>query len=275
MSFIGGGLEMSDVAIKIKSLGAYYSQTAAAFHRVSGFGRFPEPEPPYTFPEVQTDDASGALSQSLDSIVSDVGGASVVSPLLLEVIDARLSERSFGSIALPEAYIGSLLWAAYGKRTKGGEVCNRVVPSAGATYPLSVYLLALFVEGVSCGFHRYQPDSNSLVFLPQIIIPSRVNDWFRTTHIDYTKAAAIVFIVGNWQGICPKYGARGYRYLLLEAGHMAQNVCLLATALGVSHVPVGGFVDDAVNTAFDLDTEKEGTVYSVVLGQLSQQRAQK
>ena len=56
---------------------------------------------------------------------------------------------------------------------------------------------------------------------------------------------------------------------------MAQNVCLLATALGVSHVPVGGFVDDAVNTAFDLDTEKEGTVYSVVLGQLSQQRAQK
>lgn len=258
---------MSDVAAQIDSTIEYYSQMATAFHRVSGFSRFLEPEPPYEFPDSPRDDSSGPLTRRLDRTDIDTSGASVLQ-VLIDTIDARVSQRTFGSFALPQAYIASMLWAAYGKRSAGDDVCNRVIPSAGATYPLTVYLLALSMKGVNRGFHRYQPMSDTLKQLPQIPIPMRVNDWFRTTQIDYTKASGIVFIVGNWQRICPKYGARGYRYLLLEAGHMAQNICLLATGLGVPHVPVGGFIDDLVNAAFGLNSEKEGVVYSIVLGKL-------
>lgn len=251
---------MGNVAVKDESLVADYNQAAAAFHQVSGFGRFSEPEPPYALPEPHEDTAVGLLKLGL---VTDDSG-------LLKTMGARLSQRDFGSHALPNAYLGSLLWVAYGKRPWGAAPCNRVVPSAGATYPMTLYLLALSTEGLKPGFYRYQPASDTLVYLPNIAVPARPNDWFRTTHIDYGKAAGIIFIVGNWQRICPKYGARGYRYLLLEAGHMAQNICLLATALAVPHVPVGGFIDDAVNAAFGLDVNKEGAVYSLVLGQLPQ-----
>lgn len=238
---------------------AFYSQTAAGFHRVSSFGHFPQPEPPYSISQNKLNVPSGVRFEH--DLVS--GSASS----LLGAIDARCSQRNYGSEPIPRAYLGSLLWAAYGKRTAGNEVSSRVVPSAGACYPLSVITLVLSVVDTSRGFYEYQPNTDTLDYLSGISIPLELNDWFRTTHIDYRSAAAIIFIIGHWQRICPKYGSRGYRYLLLEAGHMAQNICLLTTTLGVPHVPVGGFDDDVVNSAFNLNSEKEGVVYTIVIGQ--------
>jgi SagB-type dehydrogenase family enzyme len=243
---------------------AFYSQTAAAFHRVTCFGHFPEPEPPYSFPQNKLNELGGSCFEH-DTVR---GRAS----LLLGAIDRRRSQRTYGPESIPRTYLGSLLWAAYGKRTANDEVSSRVIPSAGACYPLSVYALVLSVTDTIRGFYEYQPDTDTLIYLPEILVPLKVNDWFRTTHIDYKGAAAILFIIGHWQKICPKYGSRGYRYLLLEAGHMAQNLSLLATTLDVPHVPVGGFNDDVVNSAFHLDSEKEGVVYSIVIGQMFERR---
>ena len=66
-----------------------------------------------------------------------------------------------------------------------------------------------------------------------------------------------------------KYGARGYRYILLEAGHAAQNLCLLASERGLASLCVGGFADAAVNRFLGLDPRTEATVYCVGVGHRS------
>jgi SagB-type dehydrogenase family enzyme len=66
-----------------------------------------------------------------------------------------------------------------------------------------------------------------------------------------------------------KYGDRGYRYLLLEAGHVAQNVVLAATGLGLGVVNLGGFLDDELSGLLKLDPESETVLYGAAVGQPS------
>jgi SagB-type dehydrogenase family enzyme len=224
---------------------------ALAFHMASSFGRFEALPPPDGAAVVETPAVPVAPPISL-------------SLPLGQILAERRSERRFGDAPLSCADIGAVLWAGYGRAAEPSGLERRTVPSAGGLYPLRLVLLATAVGDMPRGLYR------AAAGLPPVPIetppPETVGDWFHTHHVDYTRAAAVIFVVGRFDAICGKYGERGYRYLLLEAGHVGQNLCLAAAALGIPHVPVGGFDDDAVNAAICDPAGNEVALYSVVLG---------
>jgi SagB-type dehydrogenase family enzyme len=147
----------------------------------------------------------------------------------------RRSIRSFASRALTPNEIGRLVWAAQGitDRSTGG----RTAPSAGALYPLEVYAV------LPGGVFRYAPEAHAL---ERVSSGDRRGALARAAHgQDAVRLAPIdIVLAGVPARTARKYGARAERYMLLEAGHAAQNVLLEAVGLGLGAVPVGAF-DDA------------------------------
>ncbi|MCR6850383.1 SagB/ThcOx family dehydrogenase [Bacillus sp. IBL03825] len=235
-----------------------YGWAAATFHRISSFGYFKEPLPPFSLAPEET---YTNTELNVDKIRSEFPSNSICHTLGGLLID-RLSCREFGTDPLFKKELIFLMWSAYGKVN---TLYRHTVPSAGAIYPLRLILLSLSVKGLEPGFYTYETHTGKLK-TSNIPLPSPVSSWFRTKHVNYEKTAAIIFMIGNLSRICPKYGERGYRYLLLEAGHSAQNLCLASTALGIPHLPVGGFDDQVVNNALCSSNDREVVVYSFVLG---------
>jgi SagB-type dehydrogenase family enzyme len=226
---------------------------AASYHRISSFGHFVEPPPPFS-----VGDSGGTAGQATRP-------SGLASSLEL-ALTGRCSSRGFGTEPLLPEHVDTVLRAAYGRISGPDEDERRTVPSAGALYPLHIVVAVQAVRGLARGVYRWRPGDGALVALQNVELPRRLDAWFRTHHVDWARAAALVFLIGDLLRTCPKYGERGYRYLLLEAGHVAQNLCLAATALDLPHVPVGGFDNDVVNDALGLDPPARVAVYSVVLG---------
>jgi SagB-type dehydrogenase family enzyme len=158
---------------------------------------------------------------------------------LEQAIASRRSHREFGG-APGDAQLSQLLWAAQGITDKATG--KRAVPSAGALYPLDVFVAR------SDGVFRYRPEQNAI---------EKVSGTDRRAAIarasldqDAVRSAPILIVlIGTPARLRPKYGDRSERYMFMEAGHAAQNVLLEAQALGLSSVPVGAFEDDALREA--------------------------
>lgn len=155
-----------------------------------------------------------------------------------EALARRRSVRQFDDVALGDAEHGQLLWAAQGisHRTMG----LRTTPSAGALYPLEVYLVTK--DGV---FH-YEPREHQLRKTMSTDVRKALSDAaLQQESVAY--APSILVLAGVYERTAKKYGsARAKRYVHLEAGHAAQNVLLQATALDLAAVPIGAFQDDEV-----------------------------
>jgi SagB-type dehydrogenase family enzyme len=82
------------------------------------------------------------------------------------------------------------------------------------------------------------------------------------------KAAVILFITGVLDRTRIKYGERGYRYVLIETGHLGQNIALLATELGLGSCALGGFIDSEVNVLLDINLQKEFVLYLIAVGNI-------
>jgi SagB-type dehydrogenase family enzyme len=120
------------------------------------------------------------------------------------------------------------------------------VASAGALYPLKILLLAKRVEGIRPGL--YDADFLNGQLTPwQLLkeLPQDLLSMFHTNHVDYDNASCLYLICGSISRACAVYGERGYRFLLIETGSVAQNLALSASALELSGVPVGAFDDAA------------------------------
>lgn len=221
-------------------------QRARAFHRSSSFGHF---------------------RQAVPSATQDQEGAADSEPLrlskvsLLQSMAGRSSVREFGQAFLEIADIYDVIWSAYGRLTTSPEWERRTVPSAGAIYPLRFCAYFNAVNDFEAGFYEVGKEVKPL----EAKLSGEISQLFLTRHIHYSTSGAIIFIMGDLEKICSKYGERGYRYLLLEAGHSAQNICLAATALDIPHITVGGFDDSSVNEILSAH-EEEKCIYSVVLG---------
>jgi SagB-type dehydrogenase family enzyme len=185
---------------------------------------------------------------------------------------ARHSVRSFALRPLPLATLGAVLRASYGivelapmPLGGAGRFLRRSVPSAGGLYPLELYVLTQRVEGAPDGVHHLDVLGEALEHLS-------LSDW-RTAAAEtfYTwpyiaEANAVVCFAAVFDRCQSKYGPRGYRYILLETGHAAQNLCLTAAEHGLSTLCMGGYRDGALNAMLGLTPEREGVVYSVALG---------
>jgi SagB-type dehydrogenase family enzyme len=189
---------------------------------------------------------------------------------LLDLIGRRTSCRAFAAVELALADLAEILAGGYGLgRTvsfPGGlESRARPVPSAGALYPLEVYPVLSQVEGADDGLYHYDVLHHTLERMGTDVGPRALGEAMIAAPL-VRNANAVVFLSAVFDRTLRKYGPRGYRYILFEAGHVAQNICLLATERGLASLCVGGFVDARVNRLLELEPQVEAVVYCVAIG---------
>ena len=178
---------------------------------------------------------------------------------LQHALGARRSISAPAAASLSRTELGSLVGAAY--RSVDGR---RPVPSGGALYPLELYVLALDVDGVDPGVHHYNPYRHRL----ETIGPLHRSDVAQTLVEPGLAdcASALVVVTAMFWRTRFKYGLRGYRFALLEAGHVMQNAVLAAAALGIAARPLGGYYDRLLDALVGADSLDEASVYALLLG---------
>ena len=165
---------------------------------------------------------------------------------LEEALSGRRSVRDFTDEPLDVEQISQLLWATQGVTAEWG---GRTAPSAGALYPLEVYVAT--AEALS----HYLPDGHRLERIAGTDLRARLAD--AALGQDPVADAPAVFVITAVPARTEvKYGARTTRYVQLEAGHACQNLLLEAVALGLGAVPIGAFDDDEVRAVLDLPGEE-------------------
>lgn len=180
---------------------------------------------------------------------------------LERALHQRRSVREFGGTALKRDEVSQLLWAAQGITDRDGL---RAAPSAGALYPLELYLVAGLVRDLDPGVYKYAPAGHRLV---KIVAGDLRRRLAAAAHGQdcVAEAAAVLVFTAVERRTTRKYGSRGVRYVHIETGHAAQNVFLQATALGLGAVVVGAFEDDAAGALLRLP-EGEAPLYLMPLG---------
>ncbi len=181
------------------------------------------------------------------------------------IIKNRRSVREFSKKALTKDQLSYLLWISTGINRKEYGFELRTAPSAGALYPIETYLVINNVENISQGVYHYNIKHH-------LLEETKTGDF----RIAITKAAldqsmcyhaAAVFI---WTAIfnrskC-KYGERGYCYIYLDAGHIAENLALSSTSLQLGCCQIAALYDDEVNQLIEIDGLTESTIYLSVIG---------
>ncbi len=137
----------------------------------------------------------------------------------------------------------------------------RSYPSAGARYPCEIYIFLNKVKNLKGGLYHYHVRTHSLEYLWPIN-SEEIKRCFPNQNF-VTRSKAIVIITAIMSRNISKYSERGYRFALLEAGHIGQNVCLIATAMGMSACPIGGFHDKNLADLIDIDSNEELPLYCV------------
>ena len=175
----------------------------------------------------------------------------------------RRSENVFDAgRSIPRRALAAILTEACGITDTHG----RSAPSPGRLYGLDCFVVVAGVAGVAPGFYGFHPFRHRLVRLG---IPIDPRSWFSDALAYRTIAAtcgAMVFIAAAFDRLRIKYGQRGYRFALLEAGHVAQSLLLLAAAERVAACAVGGYFDDEVDRTLGLNGLDISVVHSVALG---------
>ena len=169
---------------------------------------------------------------------------------LEEAILKRRSRRDFEDSPLTLGEVSQILWAAQGITAETGL---RAAPSAGALYPLELYLVVgkQGVEGLEEGVYHYLPHSHSL----QLTLGEDVRRTLARLSAEQmfiAEAPLSLLITAEYERTTEKYGDRGVRYVHMEAGHAGQNVYLQAEALGLGTVTIGAFQDEEISKALNL-----------------------
>jgi SagB-type dehydrogenase family enzyme len=188
---------------------------------------------------------------------------------LHEAVIARRSSRANVAEPLELAALSDLLAGALGfaaAPAAGSPGVRRNHPSAGARFPVEAYLLSLRCAGLGPGVYHYGPADHRVTRLVEAS-PAALSRAALAAfgHPWIAAARAVVLLTAVMPRTTIKYGPRGYRFALLEAGHIMQNLCLLAAAQGTPLAPVGGFADQVVSRLLDLGDGEELPLYSAVL----------
>jgi SagB-type dehydrogenase family enzyme len=183
----------------------------------------------------------------------------------LEAVKKRKSVRSFLPEPLSLGDLSFLLWASTGiQRTEQGYEF-RTVPSAGALYPIETYVVVNNVEGLKKALYHYNIQDHALEEL-------NTGDFGKEmAHAALEqKICASAPVVLVWTAVFNrskwKYAQRAYRYVYLDAGHIAQSLALSATSIGLGSCQIGAFFDDEVNQIIGVDGEEESVLYLTVVG---------
>lgn len=159
------------------------------------------------------------------------------------------------------SYIFQCGYGLQGNQKKIGRQENRTVPSAGKRFPLEVYLfLFRTVDGLQPGVYHYAVKEHALESVKQANFSREVIASFSSMEW-LPEAKGMIVLTGVFSRVAMKYGSRGYRYILLEAGHVAQNMLLAGTEKQINMIPLGGVNEEVIEEYMDLNTLDERVVY--------------
>ena len=184
---------------------------------------------------------------------------------LAEILTRRRSVREYSPRPLQRGEISFLLWASSGiQRVEYGHAF-RTVPSAGALYPVDTYVIANRVEGIAQGVYHYGVRDHQLEeiasgdFRANLVRAALFQEFCSEAGAAFVWTA--VFGRATW-----KYRQRAFRYVYLDAGHIAQNLALAAVGLGLGTCQVAAFFDDEMNTLLGVDGVEESVLYLSAVG---------
>jgi SagB-type dehydrogenase family enzyme len=184
---------------------------------------------------------------------------------LWEVIAERRSVRRYQPEPLAEQELSQLLWASQGITARRANIELRAAPSAGALYPVETYVVIHSVAQIESGIYHYNVPDHALEQLAVGDFRSTIARAALDQRIAF--AANAVFV---WTGVFPrsrwKYRQRAYRYVYLDAGHIAQNLALAAVGLGLVTCQIAALYDGEANELLGIDGDDESTLYMTVVG---------
>jgi SagB-type dehydrogenase family enzyme len=241
---------------KTRGIGAqFHEETKYAAGRMGGYvldwEKMPEPYKTYASPVTTV-----VLPEPVIGEAADVW----------EVFGRRRSTRDFSPARnLPLGLLSTLLWSTQGLTAKEGGWYFRAAPSAGGLYPIESYILARAVGGLDPGIYHFRPHLFDLELIKAGSFEAVLAE--AALGQDMIREAQATFI---WTAIVArsawKYRQRAYRYIYMDAGHIAQNLYLAGTAAGLGVCAVGAFFDDRVNGLIEVDGQEEATVYLAAVG---------
>ncbi len=185
---------------------------------------------------------------------------------LWRLLRQRRSIRDYNAErGLDKGHLSILLWAMQGITAKYGEYHLRTAPSAGALYPVETYIFSRSIEGLETGIYHFRPQVFDLELLKRGDYARELTD--ATLGQTIVMLAQVTFV---WSAMVErskwKYRQRAYRYIYLDAGHIAQNLYLAAEGLGLGACAIGALFDDSVNTILGIDGIKETVIYMATVG---------
>lgn len=234
---------------------AYHDGTVRAHYNMHGLAA-----PTYEVPPFKED--SGLETKDLPAPVLPANGFDTT-------VRARLSCRQFRVEPVSLQALSTLLFAGYGILDSidlDGEFMERPVPSGGALYPLELYVLAQNIAALTGGVWHYVPLGHRLELVHPYPLPRLFTAEMFLGQSYLADCAAIVMITSIAERSMWKYEDRGYRYILLEAGHVAQNLNLCATAMGLGCLNLGGFFDRDILGLIGAEPDDQIALYGVAVG---------
>jgi len=241
-----------------RGIGSEFMRLTRHAHLEISEQRLGRPEPPPVEPAAGEGDAQP---------LPDPGATRALAPDFHDLVTRRVSRRRYAESPLTQRELSFLLWCTQGvKDIPGGTVTLRTVPSAGARHAFETLLLVRRVEGLAPGLYRFDPPAHALRALPA---PADLSE--RLTAACYGQACAgagaVAFLwVAIPRRMTWRYGERGYRYLHLDAGHVAQNLYLAAEAIGAGACAIAAFDDQAIDALLGLDGERAFLIYLAAVG---------
>ena len=218
------------------------------------------PQPPLVKPAMANDGNRIALSRDFSAL-----------PMLHNLpylIESRHSSRIYTQKNMTLEQLSFLLWACQGVKSIRGKsyATLRTVPSGGARHPFETYLVVRKVDGLRSGVYHYLPMEHALEFLQEIEnLDERINEslcgqiWASKANVLFYWS--MVPYRAEW-----RYGIYAHRVALMDAGHMAENLYLACTGLGLGCCAIGAFSDELCNDLLTLDGEEEFTLYVIPVG---------
>jgi len=186
-----------------------------------------------------------------------------------ETLPARRSRREFAKTPLPFSVAAKLLHYTYGvtgtlEASPEHKQLLRAAPSGGALFPIEAYLLARNVDALAPGVYHFNAPANHL---ERVCAEDPFAELVRITYEENLREAAFVLaLTGVSVKNRVKYGERGYRFMLMEAGHIAQNFLLTAESMNLHAFTLGGFVDDELDRLLQVDGFEETALYLMAVG---------
>lgn len=192
---------------------------------------------------------------------------------LEEAILKRRSVREYSKKPISLKELSQLLFSASGKTGQMHKMPLSAAPSAGALYPIEVYVLVNAVEDLKPGIYHYSAADHALETVKKGDFAEKACFAGASLGQDMVEDSAVTFILSAIFDRCrSKYGDRGYRYTYIEAGHISQNIYLQATSLELGSCAIGAFTDDEWNDLLGVDSKEDPVIYLHSVGKLKSKK---